>query len=130
MDQADEIDVLFELGDQITFSDLFMKKVVEELDVRIADGTNNFKTFRRRGEEVLGVLFRIDVLNEELDVVLRGDFPAVLQGFDTVGVHLFGTLTRNSVAGLQDEAIAFELFHQREEVVERLEEWFTVGGIR
>ena len=130
MDQADEIDVLFELGDQVAFSDLFMKKIVEELDVRIADGTNNFKTFRRRSEEVLGVLFGIDVLNEELDVVLRGDFPAALQGFDTVGAHLLGTHTGNSVASLQDETIAFELFHQGKEVAEGLEEWFTVGGIR
>ena len=45
VDEADYIDVLVELFDEIAFGDLFVEEVVEELDLRVVDGANDLDGF-------------------------------------------------------------------------------------
>src|SRR6267142_643239 len=71
----------------------------------------------------------IDIFDEELDAVFRGDFAAALEGFDAIGVHFISRETVNGVARLHDEASAFEFAHGGNKFAERFEEDFASGGV-
>jgi hypothetical protein len=53
VNEADEIDIFFELGDQISFGDLFVEEIVKESYVGIVDGADNFEAFGG-GEKYFG----------------------------------------------------------------------------
>src|SRR4030095_2659638 len=46
MDKSEVVHVFCELGDEISVRDLFMKKIVEKLDMRIVYFAHDVKTFR------------------------------------------------------------------------------------
>src|SRR5690348_9785210 len=88
VDEVDEVQIFFELGDEVAGRDLLVKEIVEEFDVRIADGADNLKAFGRMREEVFGIFLRIDVFDEKVDFVFGSEVSATLEGFDAIGVHL------------------------------------------
>ena len=67
VNEADHVDVLFELLDQVALGDLLVKYVVEKLDLRVVDGADDFDSFGGRGEEVLRILFGVDALEQQAD---------------------------------------------------------------
>src|SRR5437763_1988417 len=110
--------------------DLFHEQIVEKLDVRIAGGTDNVKTFCGAGQKIFGIFFRVDVFNEQLDLVFGGDIGTALKRFDAVGVHLLRREAGNLVAGLHDEARAVQFAHGGNEIAKGLEKSFTLGSVR
>src|SRR2546429_4652009 len=87
----------------------------------IAHGAANLKAFRGAGEKVLGILCRVDVLDEQFDIVFGSDVAAPLERLDAVGVHSFRGQAGDLIARLHDEACAFELAARRDEIAKRLE---------
>src|SRR5207248_9054268 len=130
VDEADKIDVFLEFFDEIAFGDLLVEEIVEKLDVRIAGGTDNVKTFCGAGQKIFGIFFRVDVFNEQLDLVFGGDIGTALKRFDAVGVHLLRREAGNLVAGLHDEARAVQFAHGGNEIAKGLEKSFTLGSVR
>src|SRR5437899_3899981 len=87
----------------------------------IAHGAANLKAFRGAGEKVLGILCRVDVLDEQFDIVFGSDVAATLERLDAVGVHFLRGQAGDLIARLHDEACAFELADRRDEIAKRLE---------
>src|ERR1700732_4842610 len=57
MHNTDQIEILFQLGKQVAFGDLVVKKIIEKLNVGSADGANNLKTFGNRSQEIFRIFF-------------------------------------------------------------------------
>src|SRR6266568_4739464 len=129
VNQADKIDVFFELGDKVAGRNLLVEKIVEEFHMGITDGTDNVKTFGGLSEGILGIFFRVDVFDEERDVVFGGDLSATLEGFDAVGVHFRGREARNFVPGLHNEAGAFEFVHGGNNFAQGFEKVIAFAGV-
>src|ERR1051325_11536569 len=130
VDEIDEVQVFFELGNEVAGRNLLVKEIVEEFDVRIANGAYDLKAFGGVRQEVFGILFGVDVLYEKVDFVFCGDVRAALKGFDTVGMHLFWRKAGNLVAGLHDETRTFEFPHGRDEIAQGFEKGVAFSGIR
>ncbi len=45
VDQPDHVDMLVEFLDEIAFGDLFVEKIVQELDLRVVDGADDVDGF-------------------------------------------------------------------------------------
>src|SRR5213082_1260937 len=87
VEEIDEIQVLFELGDEVAGRDLLVKEIVEEFDVGVADGTDYVKTFGGMRQKIFGIFVRVEVFDGMVDFVSSGVVPAPLEGFDEIGVH-------------------------------------------
>src|SRR5215472_16702364 len=129
VDKADNINIFLERFDEVAFGDLLVEKVVEKLDMVMARGADHSKAFCRAGEKVLGILFRIHVLDEQLDIVFGSDVTATLENFDAVGAHLLRGEAGDFIARLHDEAGAFELAHRRDEIAKRLEKRVALPSV-
>src|SRR5689334_7345309 len=121
MDKVDEVQIFFELGDEVAGGDLLVKEIVEKFDVGIADGADDVKTFSGMRQEILGIFLRVDVFDEEVDLVFGGDVAAALESFDAVGVHFLMGEAGNIVARLHDEACALEFMHGGNEIAKSFE---------
>src|SRR6266481_2276283 len=95
----------------------------------IADGAHDIEALGGKSEEIFGIFFWVDIFDEELDIIFRGDFAATLEGFDAIGVHFISREAGNGVAGLHNEASAFEFAHGGNKFAERFEKDFASGGI-
>ena len=127
--KANEADVFLELGDEVASGNLLVEKIVEELDVRIANGADNLKAFGRSCKKILGILLGVDVFDEQLDVVFAGNFSATLERFDAVRAHFNRRETNDFVSGLHNKASAFQLVHGGDEFAKRFEKSFASAGI-
>src|SRR5207249_12198472 len=87
----------------------------------IAHGADNLKAFRGAGEKVLGILCRVDVLDEQFDIVFGSDVAATLERLDAVGVHFLRGQAGDLIVRLHDETCEFELEDRRDEIAKRLE---------
>ena len=82
MEQSDQIDVLLQLFDQVSLGNLLVIEVVQKSHVRIVNFFHDLESFRHRGEIVLGIFFRIDILQQKCDVPLCGEVSRSFKSFD------------------------------------------------
>src|SRR5690348_16437630 len=67
MDGCDQINILLQAGDQVSFRNLRMVTVIQEADIRPVYLLDNSEPFLCGPQIVLRVLFQIDVLEQQFD---------------------------------------------------------------
>jgi len=81
------------------------KEIVKKFDVGIVDGADEFRSLRREDvRKYLGFFFGVDIFDEELDVVPRGEIAGAFQGFMALACICFLREAGDFVSGLQDQA--------------------------
>src|SRR5450432_4012233 len=98
VDNADDVEVLVELGEEIAFSNLVVEKIVEKLKVGSADGTYDFETFEDGGQEIFWIFQRVDIFEKDTDFFCGGEFGGALQRFHAGVMHLLVAEAGNFVA--------------------------------
>jgi len=127
--QPNEVNVFPELGDQVTLGDLFVKEIVEKLNVGIADGTHNFKTLGGGSQKVFWIFFRVNVFHQKLDAILSRDISCALQSVDAIRAHGLTRKAGNRVSRLKNKARAFEFLHRGDEFAKVLQERVAVARV-
>src|SRR6185437_14340401 len=65
--QPGVVNILFELLNEIALGDLLVEEIVQQLNLRMIHGTNYFEALGDGREVILGILFGIDVFEQQTD---------------------------------------------------------------
>src|SRR6202011_4072150 len=80
--QANDIKIFFEFGDEVAFSDLLVKKIVEEFDTGMGDFAHDLKAFSGGSEKVFGIFDGVDIFEKDFHILRGGCVAQALKGID------------------------------------------------
>src|ERR1043166_9346838 len=70
--------------EQIAGGNLFVEKVIQELNMRIINGSNYVKTLRRRRKKVFWIFLGVDIFDQEFEIVFSCKVTGVFQRLHAV----------------------------------------------